>query len=54
VNLPKGTPFLLAFESGSRVVSSEKSIALMLPSPNSSWITSLRIVPSTLAISHQR
>ncbi len=31
-----------------------KSIALMMPSPNSSWISSLMVVPYTLTISYQR
>jgi hypothetical protein len=31
--------------SGSRLISIEKSIALIMPSPNSSWINSLIVVP---------
>jgi rubredoxin-NAD+ reductase len=31
-----------------------KSMALMMPSPNSSWISSLMVVPYTLTISYQR
>ncbi len=33
------------FGSGSRAMSMEKSMALMMPSPNSSWMSALSVVP---------
>jgi hypothetical protein len=54
-HFPLSTTFTRSpFGSGSRVMSIEKSIALMMPSPNSSWINSLIVVPYTLTISYQR
>ncbi len=45
-NLPLSTTLTRSpFGSDSRRMSMEKSIALMIPSPNSSWISSLMVVP---------
>ena len=54
-NLPDNTTFTRSpLGSGVRTMSMLKSIALMMPSPNSSWISSLMVVPYTLTISYQR
>jgi hypothetical protein len=37
--------------SSSRLMSKVKSIALMMPSPNCSWITSYIVAPYTVMIS---
>ena len=45
-NLPVITIFTRSpFGSGSRDRSRSKSIALMMPSPNSSWISAFKVVP---------
>ena len=45
-NLPDSTTFTRSpFGSAWRSMSMLKSIALMMPSPNSSWISSLMVVP---------
>jgi type III restriction enzyme len=45
-NLPDSTTFTRSpLGSGWRTMSMEKSMALMMPSPNSSWISSLMVVP---------
>lgn len=54
-NLPDSTTRTRSpFGSGSRWMSIEKSMALMIPSPNSSWISSLIVDPYTLTTSYQR
>ncbi|MFM2074192.1 MAG: hypothetical protein RJB34_497 [Pseudomonadota bacterium] len=45
-NLPDSTTFTRSpLGSGWRTMSMLKSMALMMPSPNSSWISSLMVVP---------
>jgi len=48
-NLPFSTIFTRSpFGSSTREISIEKSIALMMPSPNSSWIRDLIVMPYTM------